>query len=161
MTRKKLEKLFVYKDGALLRRNDTVAGKAMEKVGADSGQGYFRVYLKGKRVFVHKIVWILHHGEIPNLFQIDHINGKRGDNRIENLRLVTVQDNHKNKRRPTTNTSGVIGVNWKKERSRWRVSIGNGTKHGKFIGYFIGFDDAVKARKQAEKEYGFHENHGR
>lgn len=55
--------------------------------------GYLRVGYRGKQYLTHRVVWEMHHGEIPTGMQIDHINGNREDNSIDNLRLVTPQQN--------------------------------------------------------------------
>jgi hypothetical protein len=160
MTKKELREKFIYKDGNLIRKTRTRGGKIGAIVGCDSGQGYIRVYWKSKLIFAHKAIWIMHNGEIPDGMQIDHINGIRSDNRLENLRLVTHKENHKNKKTPNTNTSGIVGVDYKKERDRWRATIFDENRRI-FLGYFKEFDKAVKARKKAEKVYSYHPNHGR
>lgn len=84
----------------------------------------------------------------PNGFVVDHINGNKLDNRKENLRICTQSDNTKNHILSSNNTTGVSGVRWNKINRNWRVFIGN-----KSIGSFKTFDDAVKARKEAEEKY--------
>jgi len=106
----------------------------------------------------HRVAWAFFYGTWPD--QVDHINGIKNDNRIENLRSVTTQENHRNKPRPRHNTSGVIGVCWSKTVSKWAAQIKVDEKSIN-IGRFDSFDDAVAARKAAEIEYGFHANHGR
>jgi hypothetical protein len=61
-------------------------------------QGYRRVELKGVKILAHQLVWLYHFGFIPEL-KIDHKNGKRADNRLENLQLVTVRQNCQNNAR--------------------------------------------------------------
>ena len=78
--------------------------------------GYIMRMVDGKPVHEHRIVWEKHNGPIPKGMQIDHINRVRDDNRIENLRLVTPQQNHFNR-------SGVKGFNWDKKRNKWRSYI--------------------------------------
>lgn len=57
--------------------------------------GYKIVYV-GKRKLAHRVVWEAFNGEIPEGMEIDHINTNRGDNRLENLRLVTHKENCNN-----------------------------------------------------------------
>jgi hypothetical protein len=98
-------------------------------------------------------------GDFPE-DQIDHINGVRSDNRWCNLRAVSRQENAKNKRTPSDNSSGVIGVCWDRREKKWRAEIQSGkVKHA--LGHFPEFSDAVAARKKAERDLEFHKNHGR
>lgn len=62
------------------------------QVGHESGRGYLMMHLLGHSIPVHRLVWLWHHGELP-ASMLDHINGDRKDNRIENLRLVTAAQN--------------------------------------------------------------------
>ena len=92
--------------------------------------------------------------------QVDHINHDRTDNRIENLRLVNANENGKNQKASVRNKSGVVGVSWKKSKNKWHSQI---MVNGKQIhlGFFDNIDEAKKARIDAERKYGFHENHGK
>ena len=92
--------------------------------------------------------------------QIDHINGDRADNRWTNLRHANNTENSRNTKIACNNSSGVTGVCFNKREQKWRAAIGN---NGKVIslGDFDNFDDAVRARKEAEKLYNYHPNHGR
>lgn len=92
--------------------------------------------------------------------QIDHVNGDRLDNRICNLRAATNHENLKNRSLLRTNKSGVTGVYRESCTNRWRASIDN---HGKTIrlGRYHCIAHAARVRKEAERKYGFHENHGR
>ena len=56
---------------------------------------HFSASGKDCQFLMHQAVWAWHHGRFPTL-QIDHINGKRFDNRIENLREVTQSENMRN-----------------------------------------------------------------
>src|SRR5699024_11445694 len=68
-------------------------------------------------------IWEMHHGKIPEGMEIDHINGIRDDNRIDNLRLVTSRTNDTNRAKSKANTSGVVGVCWDKRKGLWLVRI--------------------------------------
>ena len=132
--------------------------KNKEAFTADN-KGYRIGKILNKKFQAHRIAWAIHHGAWP-YDQIDHINGVKDDNRIENLRVVTSVENARNAAISKNNTSGVMGVRWYEDKSKWRAVI---QCNGKSIhlGYFTSKDDAIAARADAEVKYGFHENHGR
>ena len=91
---------------------------------------------------------------------VDHINGEPSDNRWCNLRNVSLSENLKNARLPKHNKSGVVGVQWDSRRRKWVAQIKSESVNH-VLGRFNSFEAAAAARKQAERELGFHENHGR
>lgn len=101
----------------------------------------------------HRVIWALHYGAWPE-GDIDHINGKRSDNRIKNLRCVSRKENSRNQRHRTNNTTGVMGVY--PHGKRWRVHLGN-----VHIGVYETIQLAAAARAEAERAAGYHPNHGR
>jgi hypothetical protein len=116
------------------------------KVGQVAGclnkvDGYWCVSLNGKTQKAHILAWAMVHGEWPKHY-IDHINGKRSDNRLCNLREATNSQNQQNKKRAMKNSkSGVLGVIWDKERSAFRAEIRLNGK-GKFLGRFKTAEEA-------------------
>ncbi len=124
---------------------------------ADSG--YKVGQINHKPYKAHRIIWAIVHGEWPTGL-IDHINGDRSDNRIENLRVVSPTGNMRNMRLPSRNKSGVIGVWWNKRIGKWtsQIRTDGGRVH---VGDFSEKDDAIAARKAASERYGYHDNHGR
>jgi len=136
--------------------NTKFAGR---EVGTITNHPYRKITLFGRQEYAHRIAWLLYHGEWP-IGQIDHINGKTLDNRIENLRVVTNQVNGKNQKLRDSNYTGYSGVYWDKSRQKWQAQI---NIEGKTVslGRFESLEDAGAARKKAEKEYGYHQNHGR
>lgn len=140
------------------RWNTQFAGKeALFGVGAShgyqSGALFNRQYLK------HRVIWAWVHGHWP-VCEIDHIDGCRTNNRIENLRVVSRYGNMRNRKRNCHNRSGSTGVYWAKHAHKWRAEImGDGGRV--HLGYFADKAAAVAARKAAEPLHGFHPNHGR
>jgi hypothetical protein len=96
-------------------------------------------------------------GREPDM--IDHVNGCRDDNRVENLRAASHSDNMRNSRRPANNTSGFAGVSYKRQTNRWvaYILVGKTRKH---LGYFSSKEEAHAARVAANIKYKFHPNHG-
>lgn len=95
---------------------------------------------------------VLLHGLIMGISYIDHVNHKTFDNRKSNLRIVTVAQNNMNASKRTNNTSGTTGISWHKGVGKWRARINVNGKEV-HLGYFDKFEDAVKARKEAEDKY--------
>jgi hypothetical protein len=88
-----------------------------------------------------------------NLF-VDHINGDTLDNQRENLRLCTRAENARNRRLAKNNTSGCTGVVLANNKTSWKASVYINGKM-KHLGTFKTKEEAVSARKRAEKEvYG-------
>ena len=137
--------------------NARFAGK--EAFTAKNADGYFSGKLLGASMRAHVVIWAYCHGEWPN-GEIDHIDGNRGNNRIENLRCVDKSTNQRNASLRVDNTSGQVGVYFNKASGRWRARINHNGRRV-FLGSFVSFEDAVTARKDAEAELGYHENHGR
>jgi len=76
----------------------TVLARAGEIAGGLGKYGYLQVSVNGRTNTVHRIIFQLHHRieELPARAVIDHINGIKVDNRIENLRLATKSENQCN-----------------------------------------------------------------
>jgi hypothetical protein len=132
-----------------------------EALTADNGEGYRTGTLLTYRVKAHQVIWYMLHGKLPDEgFEIDHINGNKSDNRLINLRCVKKEDNAKNLRRSHRNQTGVLGVSLYKPSGKWLARI-NADKKTKCLGYFESFEDACKARLEAELENNYHKNHGK
>ena len=123
------------------------------------GTGYCSGYVFNEPYKAHRIIWAIHYGAPPT-GDIDHINGIKTDNRIENLRLVNNAENSKNQSRRKDNKSGITGVTWDKAAGKWRACIRISGKT-QYIGLFCDIEKAADARKSAELRLGFHPNHGR
>lgn len=122
-------------------------------------KGYMTGKIFDRRYKAHRVIWVMVNDEWPRN-QIDHINGNRTDNRIANLRHVTSQENARNSKRSKRNTTGVSGVSYRPLAKVYVAQI-RVNKKSLYLGAYSDLDDARKARKMAERKYGFHPNHGR
>ena len=120
---------FEYKDGGLywrvipFTRNQVKKG---DRAGWDngvskSGRRYRRVEINNKTYYEHKLIYMFHTGEIPE--NVDHIDNNSLNNKIENLRSCTHQQNMLNKKVYKNNKSGIKGVNWDKSHNSWEAKI--------------------------------------
>lgn len=89
---------------------------------------------------------------IEEFEQVDHIKHHTNDNRKSQIRIVTGTQNNMNRTKQSNNTSGVTGVYWDTTRQRWYAEIMI-NKSKIYLGVFVKFEDAVKARKEAEEKY--------
>lgn len=127
---------------------------------ADNGEGYLTGTVLGHRVKAHQVIWVMTYGQLPEKgYEIDHINGVRSDNRLENLRAVSKHTNGKNQRLQSRNTTGVAGVSWYKPTKKWLVRI-NIDKETVCGGYFTSFQEACEIRAMLALQNGYHQNHG-
>jgi HNH endonuclease len=114
--------------------------------------GYYRVRFYGQGYFAQHIVWKMHTGnDCTAWLELDHINRKRTDNRIENLREVTGSQNCANSAR-RVGKSGIMGVHIKSgaRGDRYRAAINvNGCKT--FLGTFATLEEASDAYQAAKK----------
>lgn len=119
--------------------------------------GYVQIGFKGKTYYAHRLAWFCVHGEWPK-DEIDHIDHNRSNNCWNNLRSVSRTENKRNLNLNSNNTSGQTGVY--RLGSSWVSQINDGEKtiH---IGSFQSKCDAIKARREAEIIYNYHENHGK
>lgn len=109
---------------------------------------YVRRTKNGKRpVFLHSLML-----KAPKGFYIDHINRDSLDNRRCNLRIATRSQNRINSKINKNNTSGCKGVIFYNKTNTWnaRISLNN---RRIFLGYFKTKEEAINARKAAEKIY--------
>lgn len=120
--------------------------------------GYLRGPILNKGYISHRVIWAMYYGKWPD-GQIDHINRDPSDNRIDNLRLLGQTDNNRNRGAFKNNMSGVAGVFWNKRQRHWVAKIGH---EGKTIvlGKYKIFEEAMIARRRAERVYGYSEGYG-
>jgi len=138
-----------------LRWNNRYSGK---KAGTKDSRGYIVIKFQQKKIKAHRLAYLLKHGSMP--LAIDHIDGNKENNRIQNLREATASENNKNSSLRKDNNSGIPGVTWDKANSKWRCYI-RVDKHLKHLGLCADFFEACCRRKAKELAYDFHANHGK
>ena len=107
-----LREMFEYDHavGTLRWRVNRRSVKAGEIAGCAHSEGYVVIRFDGELYFAHRLIYALCHGRITSEV-IDHVNGCRNDNRIENLRLVSASTNQQNLRKSLSNNKiGLLGV---------------------------------------------------
>lgn len=93
-----------------------------DSAGCVNGKGYVTIHVDGREYRAHRLAWLIVHGEFPT-HEIDHINGLRADNRIDNLRCVTTKENQWNRTRASSlNSTGLLGVS-RYSGGRWLAKI--------------------------------------
>lgn len=116
---------------------------------SNDGKGYLQININKKKKQVHRVIYEKFNGEIPDGMQVDHINNVRDDNRIENLQLLTHQQNIQKQLIKSNNTSKYTGVSFVKRNNCWRVRI---EKNDKYLLNKSGFETAELAN-QARNEF--------
>lgn len=118
-----------------------------DQAGSLGFNGYWYVNVGGHRMLVHRVVWLLHRGAWP-AGNLDHRDGDRWNNRIENLRLASASQNAANCRTPENNRSGSKGVSWNRRLGKWHAYIGVRRKRI-HLGFFDDFAAAAAAYRTA------------
>lgn len=114
--------------------------------GGLSNSGYYQVRVSGRLTLVHRVIWEMTNGGIPNGMFVDHVDQNKLNNKIRNLRLVTKAGNNQNQKLRVDSTSGVVGVN----------RLVNTLKSGNIAEYWkaVWFDGSVKYKAFSIKKYG-------
>jgi len=146
INRDKLLELFDYQNGNLIWNSDRGAQKCKGQIaGTRHSKGYVAIKLKGRVYKAHRLIYIWHYGALSGDVHIDHINGIRDDNRIENLRAVTPTQNQWNRHHMvkgyTQTRSGRFQV---------RISVNGEEKH---IGMVDSEEEATAMYLKAKEKY--------
>ena len=155
ITQDYLKEHLEYRDGHLFWIKPTARRvKVGQQFGCYYNTGYRVGGLKGKIYLEHRLTWLYHYGVWPK-GHIDHNNGIRDDNRIENLRECTRQQNMLN-RKSYGKTSKYKGVCWYKPSKKWRAGYNYNGKHH-YLGLYTTELEAAEAYRKAtehlHKEY--------
>lgn len=125
--------------------------KAGSIAGSLAQTGYYEICFNNQRVLSHRLAWFFVHGEMPNGV-IDHINGIKTDNKIENLRCVSQKHNTQNTLTPLKSSkSGVRGV-YKNYVGSWiaQIRVDGVCKH---LGSFKTIEEAKEAYMKAKQQF--------
>lgn len=153
----KLNEMFVYSPDSpsyLRWKIEIRSGKNKAKINVSQGDvagglsnsGYYQVRVEGRLTLVHRVIWELFYGDIPEDMIIDHIDRDKLNNDIQNLRLVTKAGNNRNQKLRADSSSGVVGVN----RLVNKLRSGNVAEYWKAVW----FDNGVKYKAFSIKKYG-------
>jgi hypothetical protein len=138
------------------RRTGKGVGRVHVKAGAEAGtrvaqRGYKRIYVVDRQMYAHRLAWVLHYGEMPPPI-LDHADGNKGDDRIDNLRPATKAQNAYNSKLQSNNSTGFKGVHLSKKNGRFQANIKGGGKN-RFLGYFDTAEEAHAAYCSAAVKY--------
>jgi hypothetical protein len=156
ITQARLHELFDYRDDGNLIWKVCLNGDR-NKIGKVAGtfsksNKYYHCQIGGKKYRLHRLIFLYHHGYLTLGMDIDHIDGNSSNNRIENLRGVTGSQNQWNRKKSVNNTSGIKGINWDKQKSKWvsRVMV---NYKSIFLGRFDTLEEATVAVENAREKY--------
>jgi hypothetical protein len=145
-SQERLLELFEYRDGSLFNKTDrNTRSRKGSRCGHVDNKGYERIRIDGKNYLSHRLIYIMHNGDIEKGLCIDHKNCIKDDNRIENLRVVTYQENHFNR-------STAKGYSWIESHNKYKSQIVVNGKT-KYLGYFVKEEDAAQAYQVAKEKY--------
>jgi hypothetical protein len=131
--------------------NAKFAGKRAGSTNVCSyGDAYVRVAFDGQTHGLEEIIWCVHTGAWPQ-FTLDHKDGNKRNNKIENLRPATLGQNRANSKKRTDNSTGYIGVIFRKRRQQYVALV---KKNGQVFtgGSYTTAIDAARARDKLAVE---------
>jgi nucleoside diphosphate kinase len=159
LSKEMLNELFEYRDGEIYYK----VSRSRNKVGSKAGtyrkhDNAYQVIIKRKHYLIHRVVFMMHHGYLPQF--VDHIDGNRANNKIENLREATHSQNAHNCAIRKDSKTNVKNVSWNKVDKSWKVRIQ--VNHTRItIGQFKDLELAeLVAMEARNKFHGQFANHG-
>jgi len=155
ITQDKLKEYLDYKEGKLFWKKQP---SSVIPVGSEAGhtnaRGYIQVKIFNKRYYAHRLVYFIFNGYFPQ--EVDHIDGIKSNNKIENLRASTKSQNNMNAKKRKDNTSGIKGITWDKRCKKWKTYL-QSNKIRYYLGSYKDIEMATQVinefRKQHHNEY--------
>ena len=125
-------------------------------------KGYYYIKLckdgKSKNLLNHRLVALSFIDNVDNKLCVDHIDGNKTNNNINNLRYATKSENAMNSKVPSTSSSGCKGINFRKDTNMWRAYITVNSNQIS-LGCFNTFEEAKEARiRKANEIFGEFKN---
>ena len=153
------EEALEYRDGILYWKvKPSINKNIWDAAGCINGDGYLQTSFKNRRFLNHRLIFLMHNRYLPQF--IDHIDGDRLNNKIDNLREATASQNSHNSKVRVNNKSGIKGVYFHKKTGKWAAGIRCKGKHI-HIGLYEELKEAgiavQSAREQTHKEFTRHE----
>lgn len=146
-----LNNVFSYENGKLFWKIKSGKGYIGKEAGSDDGKGkYLRVMLNGIRTAVHRVVFAMHHGYMPDF--VDHIDGDTKNNRIENLRASSKSQNGMNQGLSKANKTGCKGVYFDARKKKFGVRV-RVNKKQKHFGWFDDIELAGLVASEARVKF--------
>jgi len=144
-----LHDLFEYRNGQLFWKSHYHKRLIGRRAGKQETDGYWRVKINNTLYQEHRLVWRYFNSSVPDI--LDHINGDRADNRIENLRPASAQQNGGNARLSKTNTSGARGV--QKHYKKWKAVLQLTNRGYVHLGVFNTIEEAKECYDKTAREW--------
>jgi len=131
-----------FDDGSIEKWNSRLS-RFTKSFGCNNGDGYKGTNISKKKFPVHRLIAMAFLCDYSAQMQVDHIDGDRSNNRVDNLRMVTPSQNKKAYMMPRDGTTSRFrGVCWDRSRGLWMASVySNGSK--KNLGRFNNEEDAA------------------
>ncbi|MCK5609397.1 HNH endonuclease [Candidatus Pacearchaeota archaeon] len=152
ITQDLVKDLFNYnpETGILTRKINKGSAKAGDIAGSINSKGYLLTRINGKKYLNHRIIFLFVYGYLPEF--MDHVDNNRLNNKIENLRECTWNENQHNALLRKDNKSGIKCVTWHKATKKWMAAI-RINKQSKHLGVFSDIKEAKKSVDDARIKY--------
>ena len=152
LTHQQVRELFDYHpDGYLVWKiKPAIRTSIGDKAGSLNSQGYIQISYKAKKHKAHRLILMWHGIELGA--EVYHIDGNKQNNKIENLRSVTKNQNQWNSKTRKDNRSGIKGVRWHKRDCKWTVTLRVNNKAHHF-GYYDDLELAELVAHEARDLY--------